>query len=486
MSLNHSKQIAAALACLLATVAAHPALAQSAGALELGVFGGYSLLSNTSELGNAADPNQVPDNAALAGLRFGYHLTDWLGLEAEAKYALSRFRGAGTASPVLGWRGLAVGTLPLNSPWQPFAVFGFGGETLLADPDPDLDPDDTDSATVWGAGVRYAAADTWGARLDGRMLHVRERGDNLTWNAEFHLGLYILLGGAPADTDGDGVADATDKCPTVAGKGADGCPLPVDSDGDGVVDDRDKCPQQAGKSADGCPPDSDGDGVADDSDKCPQQAGNGPDGCPLDSDSDGVIDDQDKCPNLAGKGADGCPPDADGDGVADADDKCPKQAAKTADGCPLDSDHDGVPDDMDKSPNEPETKNGYQDDDGCPDTVPEKLKKFAGTVKGISFETDSAKIKASSFKLLDSAVKVLTEFKDTRVQVSGHTDNIGAEDHNQELSLARANSVRDYLISKGIDAARISTVGYGSERPAASNDTKQGRATNRRIEFKLD
>jgi OOP family OmpA-OmpF porin len=129
--------------------------------------------------------------------------------------------------------------------------------------------------------------------------------------------------------------------------------------------------------------------------------------------------------------------------------------------------------------------NGYQDQDGCPDELPKALKKFTGAIQGITFETGSAKIKPSSFKVLDGAVKVLREFQDVRLEISGHTDDRGSADLNRKLSKARAESVQAYLSSKGIDEGRFSTIGYGPDKPVASNKTKAGMAKNRRIEFRL-
>ncbi|MBI5609405.1 MAG: OmpA family protein, partial [Deltaproteobacteria bacterium] len=214
---------------------------------------------------------------------------------------------------------------------------------------------------------------------------------------------------------------------------------------------------------------------------------------------DGLLDAQDKCPKEAEdkdsfQDEDGCPdPDNDKDGVLDAKDKCPNQPEskngyQDDDGCPdeiPDQDKDGIADASDKCPDKAETKNGFQDEDGCPDELPAALKKFSGTIAGIEFETGSAKIAPKSFKVLDGAIKVLTEYKDTRVQISGHTDNVGDPEANKKLSLDRAESVKAYFIEKGIAASRIEAVGHGPDKPVADNKTKAGQAKNRRIEFKL-
>jgi outer membrane protein OmpA-like peptidoglycan-associated protein len=183
--------------------------------------------------------------------------------------------------------------------------------------------------------------------------------------------------------------------------------------------------------------------------------------------------------------------DRDHDGIPDNVDKCPddpedKDGFQDADGCPdPDNDQDGIPDVSDKCPNEPETVNGYQDADGCPDTVPAAVKKFTGVIEGIHFATNKADITKNSRPILDKAVQVLKDFPDVRLEVQGHTDNVASAAYNKDLSQRRAESVRNYMISKGIDASRLTAVGYGLEVPIADNKTAAGRAKNRRTEFKL-
>ncbi len=208
---------------------------------------------------------------------------------------------------------------------------------------------------------------------------------------------------------------------------------------------------------------------------------------PSDRDGDGFLDPDDKCPDTPGVAPDGCPVgDRDGDGFTDDKDKCPDTPGIEPDGCPdPDPDKDGILGDADQCPNEPETKNGYQDEDGCPDEVPKEVAKFTGTIEGIYFDTDKATIKPKSRPKLDQAVEVLKKFPTIRIEISGHTDSTGSREHNMELSKARAEAVKDYLVKKGIDPSRITTRGYGPDKPVASNDTKDGRAKNRRIEFRI-
>lgn len=177
--------------------------------------------------------------------------------------------------------------------------------------------------------------------------------------------------------------------------------------------------------------------------------------------------------------------DRDGDGIPDRDDQCPREPGPAPSGCPPDEDNDEIPDDEDKCPTEPETKNGFDDDDGCPDIVPEEFADLAGILKGINFDTDKDKIKKDSKPILDRAVEVLQKYPQVRIEISGHTDSAGGYEHNVDLSQRRAESVKNYLIDAGVDGERIETRGAGPNEPIATNDTKDGRAENRRIEVKI-
>jgi OOP family OmpA-OmpF porin len=231
--------------------------------------------------------------------------------------------------------------------------------------------------------------------------------------------------------------------------------------------------------------DSDGDGVLDYKDKCPNTPKGvkvDEKGCPLDSDGDGVFDSMDKCPNTP-KGVKvdekGCPVDSDGDGVLDYMDKCPntpKGVKVDEKGCPVDSDGDGVPDYKDKCPNTP--RGAKVDKNGCP-LVGEKLL----ILRGINFEFDSAIISKDSEKIIDEAVNTLKENPSIKTKIEGHTDNTGTEEYNLGLSQRRADAVRAYLISKGIVPERLETVGKGEGFPMTSNETREGRSKNRRVEF---
>ncbi len=167
--------------------------------------------------------------------------------------------------------------------------------------------------------------------------------------------------------------------------------------------------------------------------------------------------------------------DSDGDGVPDHLDQCPgtpKGVRVDSKGCPIeprDSDGDGVIDDKDECPGTP--KGARVDERGC------------WVVENVFFDTDKSKIKPQGFKVLDEVVPVLEQNPDLKVEVQGHADIRGTEEYNRKLSLRRANAVRAYLVKKGVDAERLTVVGYGFSKPAAPNDTKEGMAKNRRVEF---
>lgn len=289
------------------------------------------------------------------------------------------------------------------------------------------------------------------------------------------------------DADGDGITDVNDACPDVAGELVNnGCP---DTDGDGVVDKFDKCPEEAGLPAmEGCPAaDSDGDGLADDIDQCPNEAGlEILFGCP-DADGDGVPDGDDKCPNKAGdEDSAGCP-DSDGDGLADHLDNCPNRAGEASNnGCPVvvvakDSDNDGVLDKDDRCP----TQAGPSSNFGCPQVTQEVQTVLAAAASNIQFETGSANLLGMSYPVLDQVVSIMRQYPGYSLSIGGHTDSQGNDANNMALSERRSLTCFNYLVSKGIERTRMSYAGYGETRPVADNATVEGRAMNRRVEFRL-
>ena len=419
----------------LAALTASPAHA----GVEVGATAGLHVFSINNELG-------VPDtvkatslrNSALFGLRLGFMFNDMIGVEAEAGIIPSEDRNlvydvfTGTV------RGHVIAQFRAANPANklvPFVVLGGGATKVLSSDREDRIDLDTDAALYAGVGAKYRVENGWGLRADGRLLFPpSSKNESAALDGEILLSVYKEFGRKEAP------------------KGEEP-PPPVeedkDPDKDGIMGDADGCPTDA-EDADGfedengCPdPDNDGDGVLDASDQCPSDA----------EDADGFKDE------------DGCPdPDNDGDGVLDAADTCPDKL---------------------------ETKNGYQDTDGCPDEIPAPLAKFTGVIKGINFKTGSAEILKTSNKILDKAVKVMQDYPDIKLEVQGHTDDVGDDAANLELSQKRAESVKAYFEGKGIAADRVIAKGYGETAPSAPIDGLKGgklkaaQAKNRRVEFKL-
>lgn len=316
-----------------------------------------------------------------------------------------------------------------------------------------------------GAGINFKVANNVALNVNGGYsFAIKNSNDHIFFGA----GLMVDLGKGkevavdtvpavvekPLDTDGDGIYDIDDACPTVAGLAQfNGCP---DSDGDGIEDSKDECPTIPGLAElNGCP-DRDGDGIADAKDACPDVKGIAKfGGCPdPDRDGDGIVNEKDKCPDVAGAfTAQGCP-DRDGDGVKDDEDKCPDVA-------------------------------GPASNKGCPEVKEEVKKRLAFAARAIQFETGKAVIKPVSYKILDEVASILKEYPYYDVNVDGHTDNVGKPDKNLQLSKDRAAAAVAYLVSKGIDAKRLVSAGYGDTKPVADNKTAAGRAQNRRVEFNL-
>ena len=310
--------------------------------------------------------------------------------------------------------------------------------------------------------------------------------------------------GCPVDNDGDGVADYLDECPhtpSAAYGFIDSVGCPIDTDGDGVSDYRDECPNTPKEAhgylaVTGCPLDSDGDGVYDYLDQCPNTPAAAYGmvdtlGCPIDSDGDGVYDYLDLCPNTPAAAIgmvdqNGCPLDTDKDGVYDYMDQCPETPAEARNfvdsvGCFLDTDGDGVYDYEDQCP----TIAGVKENLGCPEIKREIRNLLKKAMSGIQFENAKATIKPNSYKILNDIAKIFIDNPTYIVEVQGHTDNVGKYDYNMDLSERRAQAVRTYLINQGVPAERLTAHGYGPDRPIDDNNTKAGRAKNRRVEFNI-
>ena len=409
------------------------------GLFEMGAAVGLLFPSRVLNLQSQTARHQHLSTAPELGVRAAYYPLKYVGGEFEYMVGFSKTDKDDQSATTWGMRASLIGQYP-GKRIVPFALIGAGRVGVFSN----TMGNDGDPAFIWGVGAKAPITESLLVRLDIRDNMAQKHGASdgtLSNSFELILGASMTLGrpqSPPAkavveDSDGDGLVDRVDKCPREAGEGADGCPL-RDSDGDGVMDNEDKCVNVKGLVPDGCPPkDTDGDGVPDTLDKCVDLKGEAPDGCPAnrDSDGDGIIDSKDKCPNAA------------------------------------------------------ETKNGFEDADGCPDEIPAQVKAFTGVIQGIEFDRDKATIRPSSSAALDKSAGVLTEYSSLRVLITGHTDNTGTREKNVQLSKDRAESVKAYLVGKGIDPSRIETKGAGPDEPMDSNVTAAGRQRNRRIEFRL-
>ena len=325
---------------------------------------------------------------------------------------------------------------------------------------------------------------------------------------------------SPGDDDGDGLDRDDDVCPAEAEdvdgfEDSDGCP-DVDNDQDGLLDAADLCPFEPEtinqvRDNDGCPEDpvialrqhktryvrlkdgasvlaivpaklkgvaADGKGVAPGAATTPH-----PDFAALLDESGPLA--PGALPPLVSAG------DDDGDGFARDDDVCPAEPEdvdgfEDDDGCPdPDDDRDTVLDAADRCPREGETLNGYEDDDGCPDAVPVPLAQRVGRIEGLVFGNNSADLLPSSVPILQKVLLVLQSFPNIRVEIAGHTDNTGTREANVALSQQRAESVKTWLVDHGAQITKLTAMGYGPDKPVATNTSAAGRAKNRRVEFVL-
>jgi outer membrane protein OmpA-like peptidoglycan-associated protein len=331
------------------------------------------------------------------------------------------------------------------SKWfDPFLSVG-GGYTFI---------DDLGAGTFnGGAGINFWFNDFVGLNVQSTYKHSFDEVRQMP-HFQHALGVAVKFGGK--DTDKDGIYDKDDECPEVFGLEAfNGCP---DTDGDGIKDGDDACPNVAGLAAlNGCP-DADGDGVADKDDQCPNDAGTAANnGCP-DTDGDGVYDKDDACPTEAGPAENkGCPwPDTDGDGVLDKDDNCVNEV-------------------------------GPASNQGCPEKIitVEAKAELDSFAKEVYFNSGKSTFRLGVTQNLDLIADIMKEYKDSDFKIEGHTDSDGSNKLNQTLSESRAKAVLDYLVSKGISADRLTSQGYGEEKPIATNRTRAGKAKNRRVEINL-
>ena len=291
-------------------------------------------------------------------------------------------------------------------------------------------------------------------------------------------GLRIHRGNPNKDTDGDGITDRDEKK-----LGTD--PKNPDTDGDGLKDGE----EYYTLKTDPRNPDTDGDGLTDGAEVLTHQT----DPLKADTDGDGLKDGEE----VNTYTTDPLNPDTDGDGLSDGDELNTTQTDPKRPDCDGDGLSDGVEVNTHKTnPLDKDTDKGSIDDGTevskgdnplNPEDDVEKLVVTevgqAITLEGIVFETAKSDIKPESEVILMKAYNTLHLNPDLEVQIQGHTDNRGKKAMNEKLSLSRAESVKAWLVAKGIDAMRITTKGFGPDKPIADNATDEGRQKNRRIDF---
>ena len=361
-------------------------------------------------------------------------------------------------------------------------MFGRSGLTQFSSFYSDVNPFEADIA------ARYTVTGMWSVTAGGG------RGFGSGIGAP-DLRLFAQVAFAPdfRDRDKDGVFDVNDKCPDDPEdrdgfQDQDGCPDP-DNDFDTIPDVKDRCPNDPEdvdqfEDDDGCPePDNDKDGIPDINDACPNAAedhqGKKPnDGCPSttkDTDGDGIPDATDKCPDEPEdkdgfQDDDGClDPDNDADGIPDNFDNCPNDAEdpdgfEDEDGCPdPDNDKDGFPDASDRCPLQAETMNGNKDDDGCPDPGAEVARLAQDKIEldeRIGFVSRGGKlqIKDSAQKFVNLVALIMKGHPEiAKVRIEVHAEGVP-----QSETQRRADALRDFLVGKGVDAARLTPVGAGA------------------------
>ncbi len=438
-------------------VSASPAPAQNGhgGRVELGTYGTLTKY-DTQSLDLASRVG--------AGGRLGLFIVPGLSIEANGDFTQTATAGIGSQVDIARIGGTLLGHLNLAS-WNSLYV-GAGYERLFYRGA--LSADDNGGHVVLGDRLNLGGRVAF--RLEGRAAYfpnsVFQVGSDRVLNFGGTAGISIFaFGGRERDTDGDLVPDKRDQCPdTPMGATVDDVGCPTDGDGDGVFDGLDSCPSTpvgAFVDALGCPNDTDADQVLDGIDICPDTplgAEVNENGCPLDSDADGVFDGPDRCPAT------------------------PEGAVVDAEGCPRDTDQDGVFDGIDRCEATP--VGTEVDNVGCPVLFREEKGRVQPLIlRGVNFATGKATLTPESHSILDEVAKSLMAHPEVRLEVSGHTDATGSRALNMRLSLARAQSVLAYLASRGVAYARMEAQGYGPDRPIDSNRTRDGRASNRRVEL---
>ncbi len=471
MNDRHVKPLLLLLLVATASAVAAADISDEYSVFSLSPYAGATFL--TDDLG-------IEDDLIFGG-RAAVQFMPWLGLEGTYGFSDTEQTGTGESTKL---HHLGADVVVNLRPFQKINPYLTAGWAQL-EAKGDWIPTGKTEMNGWeaGAGLKVKLGGDNINRRDLR-LEVRDvmsglvnglpNDGDLTHNLIATAGFNFAFGRCGRDADRDGVRDSDDQCPeTPAGATVDAEGCPFDSDGDGVFDGLDQCaetPRGASVDTYGCPTDGDGDGVLDGLDKCPDSApGSIVDarGCvsDVDSDLDGVFDRADKCPGT------------------------PAGAKVDATGCPLDSDRDGVFDGLDQCPETPQHLK--VDEQGCPIAITATETQLLDTgmirTTAITFKTGSAELDQADTREIDEIGATLVRWPELQIEIGGHTDSQGAEAANQKLSERRAQAVLDYLTAKfpEIRAGQYSVKGYGESLPLADNATAEGRAQNRRVEFKV-
>jgi len=493
--------------------------------------------------GGTLGVSEAPEQAFnLLGRIYGiYHINNYVGIELGAQTTMvssKEFNAAtwGDYSTSILQPDLKLRLYPVRGGIQPYLTGGMGMMLYTVDSvansaDPAATLDGSVLSAVLGAGIVFMIGDNFGIDVQGTtnlslsddQINPTTDGNNdAYWGLMF--GLSYTFGTSSADRDGDGLTNDDEKVrgtnpdnPDTDGDGLqDGSevnshssdPLKVDTDGDGLndgaeVNEHSTNPTKADTDGDGLDDgmevnttmtdatkaDTDGDGLQDGAEVNTHKT----DPKKADSDGEGLTDGSEvnnhKTNPLAA--------DSDNDGLND------REEIETYQTAPMnrDTDNDGLSDgeEVMKYKTQPkvadtdrgsildgvEVKRGTNplnaDDDI--DRRPKLEVGKAIVLEGIVFETGKSTIKAESEPILNGVLQTLSENPEVFVMITGHTDNVGKRNSNMKLSQARADAVRAWLVAKGIESKRMSTMGYGPDRPIVPNDTDENKQKNRRIEF---
>ncbi|MEE9207852.1 MAG: OmpA family protein [Gemmatimonadota bacterium] len=390
--------------------------------------------------------DQLRRDAIISG-RLGYTAPFNLFVNLEAQNSLLRLVLPGGSRRNLNswWYGAALGyNIQPVSELQIFPIFGVGAVSW----NPDGLVGETQGSINYGVGARYFQWNHVAIRGDLRVHRVPDAlqdtrstflggpvpEQNLSL-LELSIGITYFVGG-PKDSDGDGVYNKWDECPNT--------PPPL------VVD------------AVGCPIDSDEDGVFDGIDECP--------GTPLGA----TVDEA------------GCPSDEDGDRVLDGLDRCPntpRGALVDEFGCPMDTDGDGFLDGIDRCPDTPE--GAEVNEFGC-SPIQEGIRQGELVLHNVYFNFDKDVIRQESFAVLDEVGRALRNRPGVKFEIQGHTDGVGSDEYNQQLSVKRSRAVLDFISENfpDLEIDLFSVRGFGESEPIATNSTPEGRQENRRVVFR--